>query len=207
MSPFTKFLAASAAALALLGAAEARTDRYGDRGCVSSGDRTAGTVVGAVIGGVIGGQFGNGGDDRAIGAVAGALLGGAIGNSAAGSRDCGDDAFARAGYGDRYDDRYSSNDDRYDDSYDDRYDRYSDAYDDPYAQTAYYDAYENADPNERVTWRDRSGYANYIEPGERYQDNGRDCREFEQVIYVDGRRQTATGTACRQYDGTWRIVE
>ena len=188
MSPFTKFLAASAAALALLGAAEART---------------AGTVVGAVIGGVIGGQFGNGGDDRAIGAVAGALLGGAIGNSAAGSRDCGDDAFARAGYGDRYDDRYSANDDRYDD----RYDRYSDAYDDPYAQTAYYDAFENADPYERVTWN--SGrYANYVEAGDWYNDdNGRDCREFEQVIYVDGRRQTATGTACRQYDGTWRIVE
>lgn len=200
MSPFTKFLAASAAALALLGAAEARSVRYDDGGCVSSSDRTAGTLVGAVIGGVIGGQFGNGGDDRAIGAVAGALLGGALGNSAAGARDCGDDAFARAGYGDRYADRY-------DDRYDDRYRDYSGAYADPYAESAYYDAFENADPYERVTWTDQRGYSNYVEAGERYEDDGRDCREFEQVIYVDGRRQTATGTACREYDGTWRIVD
>ena len=49
MSPFTKFLAASAAALALLGAAEARSVRYDDGGCVSSSDRTAGTLVGAAL--------------------------------------------------------------------------------------------------------------------------------------------------------------
>lgn len=31
------------------------------------------------------------------------------------------------------------------------------------------------------------------------------CREFESTIYVDGREETATGTACRQPDGTWKI--
>lgn len=206
MSRFAKFLAASAAALALVGAAEARSDRYG---CAGGNDRTLSTIAGAVIGGVIGGQFGNGGDDRALGAVAGAVLGGSIGNAAAGS-DCRSDrrdAFAEAGYGPRDARRY---DDRYEDRYDDRYDSRSDrSYDDDYdtQEAYYYDAFENADPYERVTWN--SGrYANYVEAGDWYNDdNGRDCREFEQAIYVDGRRQTATGTACREADGTWRIVE
>jgi surface antigen len=193
MLRFTKFLAASAAALALLGAAEAR-DRYG---CSSSGDRTASTLVGAVIGGVIGGQFGNDGDDRAIGAVAGALLGGAVGNSAAGGRDCGRDAFSDAGYDDGYYD-----DGRYDQAYDDYYEE------DPYAQDAYYDAFENADPYDRVSWNNAQGYSNYVEARDWYSDDaGRDCREFEQEIYINGRPQTAIGTACRDDDGTWRIVD
>lgn len=226
MSPIIKFLAASAAALALLGAAEARSDRDYDRGCVGGGDRTASTVVGAVIGGLIGGQFGKGGNDRAVGAVAGAVVGGAIGNSVAAGRDCGGDAFARAGYGERRDQRYDDRyEDRYDSRYDDRYDRRGyddrrdraydgryearhDGYRDSYAEPAYYDAFENARPYQRVSWTDQSGYANYVVPRERYSDGyGRNCREFEQVIYIDGRRQTATGTACRERDGSWRIID
>jgi len=196
---FTKFVTASAAALALFGAAEARSDRYD---CASSGDRALSTIAGAVIGGVIGGQFGNGGDDRALGAVAGVLIGGAAGNAAAGNRDCGGDPYASAGYGDHYDTRY---DDRYDDRYDTSYS--DDDYNDPYAADAYYDAFENSDPYDRVSWNN-DGYSNYVEAGDWYaDDNGRDCREFEQAIFVDGRRQTATGTACREDDGTWRIVE
>lgn len=216
MSPIIKFLAASAAALALLGAAEARSDRSYDRGCVGSGDRTAGTVVGAVIGGLIGGQFGKGGNDRAIGAVAGAVVGGAIGNAASAGRECGGDAFARAGYGQgRYDGR---RDDRYEARYDDRRDayapyddrRYDDRYDDGYGygEAAYHDAFEYGRPHQRVTWTDQRGHANYVQPGERFADRyGRNCRQFEQVIFIDGRRQTATGTACRERDGSWRIVD
>lgn len=33
------------------------------------------------------------------------------------------------------------------------------------------------------------------------------CREFQQTVTVSGRTETAYGTACRQPDGTWRIVE
>jgi surface antigen len=36
---------------------------------------------------------------------------------------------------------------------------------------------------------------------------GQRCREFEQTIVVDGRSERATGVACRQSDGTWRIVQ
>ena len=32
---------------------------------------------------------------------------------------------------------------------------------------------------------------------------GRNCRSYTQTIYIDGRPQTARGTACRNPDGTW----
>jgi len=35
---------------------------------------------------------------------------------------------------------------------------------------------------------------------------GRECKEFEHVVYIDGRRETATGTACRGDDGQWRLT-
>lgn len=37
-------------------------------------------------------------------------------------------------------------------------------------------------------------------------NNGAYCREYQQTIYVGGQQQTATGTACQQPDGTWKIV-
>jgi surface antigen len=42
-----------------------------------------------------------------------------------------------------------------------------------------------------------------VVPGPAYQDAGRNCRSFSHTIYVDGRPQTARGTACRNPDGTW----
>ena len=36
--------------------------------------------------------------------------------------------------------------------------------------------------------------------------DGTCCRDCEQTVTIDGRCETATGTACRQPDGSWRIV-
>jgi hypothetical protein len=33
-----------------------------------------------------------------------------------------------------------------------------------------------------------------------------ECREFEQTVVIDGKPQNAYGTACRQADGSWKIV-
>ena len=38
-------------------------------------------------------------------------------------------------------------------------------------------------------------------------DSGAYCREFQSEIIVGGQRQTGYGTACRQPDGSWKIVE
>ncbi len=35
---------------------------------------------------------------------------------------------------------------------------------------------------------------------------GRYCREYQQEIFIGGQRETATGTACENPDGTWEIV-
>jgi surface antigen len=35
---------------------------------------------------------------------------------------------------------------------------------------------------------------------------GRYCREFQQTIMVGGQTQNAYGTACRQPDGSWKVV-
>ncbi len=36
--------------------------------------------------------------------------------------------------------------------------------------------------------------------------SGLPCRTYRTTVVVDGQPQTATGTACREADGTWRIV-
>jgi surface antigen len=45
-----------------------------------------------------------------------------------------------------------------------------------------------------------------VVPGPYYVDNGRRCRAFTETIYIDGRPQTARGTACRNPDGSWTPV-
>jgi surface antigen len=58
-----------------------------------------------------------------------------------------------------------------------------------------------------VGWRsERSGRYGSVVPGPYYVDNGRRCRAFTETIYIDGRPQTARGTACRNPDGTWTPV-
>jgi len=42
----------------------------------------------------------------------------------------------------------------------------------------------------------RDGYAN----------SGQYCRQFRTTVTVDGRLEEATGTACRQQDGSWKII-
>lgn len=36
--------------------------------------------------------------------------------------------------------------------------------------------------------------------------SGRYCRDYVQTVFVDGRQETLTGTACQNPDGTWSAV-
>ena len=36
--------------------------------------------------------------------------------------------------------------------------------------------------------------------------DGRECREFQQTVEIGNRQQEAYGTACRQADGSWQVV-
>lgn len=51
-----------------------------------------------------------------------------------------------------------------------------------------------------------SGHSGTFKPTRTYASTpGENCREYESTIYIDGREETATGTACRQPDGSWKI--
>lgn len=58
-----------------------------------------------------------------------------------------------------------------------------------------------------VSWRnpDSGRYGNVV-PGPTYQQAGMACRQYTHTIYIEGRPQTARGTACRHPDGSWQPV-
>src|SRR5450755_3867781 len=72
------------------------------------------------------------------------------------------------------------------------------------AYAAQMDALERGSSGAPISWKNPdSGRYGTVVPGPAYQDAGRNCRSFSHTIYIDGRPQTARGTACRNPDGTW----
>jgi surface antigen len=79
--------------------------------------------------------------------------------------------------------------------------------DQQYADRAAAQAY-SAPIGQRITWNNpQSGNQGTIVPiRDGYVDSGAYCREFQQTIVVVGHTEQAHGTACRQPDGSWKIV-
>jgi len=75
-------------------------------------------------------------------------------------------------------------------------------------RTAQY-ALENNRADETRAWRNPdSGHSGTITPKRAYKtEQGQDCREYQQTVLIGGEEQQAYGTACRQPDGTWKIVK
>lgn len=67
---------------------------------------------------------------------------------------------------------------------------------------------ENTPSGNAVSWRNPdSGHSGTVTPQPSYKNaTGQYCREYEQTITVDGRTETAYGRACRQADGSWKII-
>ena len=52
-----------------------------------------------------------------------------------------------------------------------------------------------------------SGNSGTVIPVKTYQtDSGQYCREFQQTITIGNKTQDGWGTACRQPDGSWKII-
>lgn len=68
---------------------------------------------------------------------------------------------------------------------------------------------ENQPTGTSVPWHNPdSGHRGAVKVERTYEPSpGHYCREFRQTVEIDGRTEIATGTACRQSDGTWRITD
>jgi len=77
------------------------------------------------------------------------------------------------------------------------------------AMEANQQALENAQTGNPTTWQNPdSGHSGTVTPTRTYENaSGQPCREFQQTITVGGQTEEAYGTACRQADGTWKIVQ
>jgi len=63
--------------------------------------------------------------------------------------------------------------------------------------------------NETATWRNpNTGYQYTVVPGDKVSYSGnQNCREFTTTANIGGKREQIFGTACRQSDGSWRVVQ
>jgi surface antigen len=52
-----------------------------------------------------------------------------------------------------------------------------------------------------------NGHYGTVTPERTYESReGRYCREYQTTVTIDGRTQSAYGTACRQQDGSWQVM-
>ncbi|MDX1423908.1 MAG: RT0821/Lpp0805 family surface protein [Kiloniellales bacterium] len=67
---------------------------------------------------------------------------------------------------------------------------------------------EHVPDGETIVWRNPNVGGSYqVTPAETYQrSDGRYCREYITEVIIGGRREQAYGTACRQPDGSWKVV-
>ena len=77
-----------------------------------------------------------------------------------------------------------------------------------YASRSTQTALERAPVGTATTWTNPdSGHSGTVTPVRTYQTaGGQYCREYQQSVTVNGQSQSAYGTACRQPDGSWKIV-
>ena len=78
-----------------------------------------------------------------------------------------------------------------------------------YAERTAQNALETGRTGQTSTWKNPdSGHSGTFTPTRTYQTaSNPDCREYETTVTIDGRQERAVGRACRQADGTWKIVQ
>ena len=83
-----------------------------------------------------------------------------------------------------------------------------DAADRARANQAATQALETIPSGQSVTWHNPdSGNSGAVTPIRTYQTgSGQYCREYRQTITIGSERHQSYGTACRQPDGSWKIV-
>lgn len=76
------------------------------------------------------------------------------------------------------------------------------------ALRAEYRALETASGGQTVTWRgDSSGHHGTVTARQPYRVGSQDCRAYTHTIETSGGERTLEGTACRNEDGSWTLLD
>ncbi len=77
-----------------------------------------------------------------------------------------------------------------------------------YAERTTQQSLETAPVGQTSTWKNPdSGHSGSVTPTKTYQTaQGQNCREYQQTVTIGGKTEQAYGTACRQSDGSWKVV-
>ena len=77
-----------------------------------------------------------------------------------------------------------------------------------YAERTADQALETNPTGQSSTWNnpDSGNSGTFTPTRTSYTDSGQPCREYQQTVTIGGETQPAYGTACRQADGSWHIV-
>ena len=77
-----------------------------------------------------------------------------------------------------------------------------------YADSTAQQSLEGASTGASSSWvNPDSGHSGTFTPVRTYQSaQGQQCREYQTTVTIDGRTETAYGTACREPDGSWSLV-
>lgn len=139
-----------------------------------------------------GGGLGGMGTKQTVGSVGGAVLGGVLGSKVGG----GTGRYIAIGAGTLLGALAGS-----------EIGKSLDKADMAYAQSAMNRSY-NAPIGQTINWNNpESGNSGtYTPTRDGYRSDGQYCREYKQTIVVEGRTETAVGTACKNSSGTWSIV-
>ncbi len=83
-----------------------------------------------------------------------------------------------------------------------------DSADKAYADRAEEEAHA-APIGQQVNWNnpDSGNSGSYTATRDGYDQSGDYCRDYQTAVSADGKQQQATGTACRQPDGSWKVVK
>lgn len=80
--------------------------------------------------------------------------------------------------------------------------------DQAYLNRTTHSALESAPTGTPMAWNNPdSGHGGTIVPTNTYFSGAKPCREFTSTVTIDGRSEPMKGSACRETDGTWRLVQ
>ena len=68
-------------------------------------------------------------------------------------------------------------------------------------------ALEKNQVGQTSSWSDPDGKNYSVTPVKTYSEGGVPCRDFRQTVEINGQTEILTGKACRQSDGSWKLIE